>query len=603
MIIDVYHKLIKILDKRDKQVSSYLLLLILVVSIIEVLGVASIMPFMSIVTNPEIIQSNKILHYIYNLFEFDSSESFLFYFGVGVLIFLVGSSFLRALVVWAVIRYSSYRNYSISSKIVHAYLQQPYSWFLSLNTSNLAANVLQEVSRVINGCLYPLMRIISNVIVALLIIIILIAADPILAISALVILGVFYVSIFKYAGSLLRQKGTVLSHAQQQRLKALTEAFSGIKDVKIGGHENYFLNKFRQPAELHAESAVSVKIWGEIPSFAIQGLIFGGMILTILYMMETKDEFSRAIPILSLYALGIYKLMPALQEIYKQMVDLKYHASALDIVSNDMRLFTEDTSSSTISIDINPLPFHHSILLSDIKFHYADKRDKPTLSIKKLEIKANQTVGFVGGSGAGKTTAADIILGLLIPQNGNIYVDGQKIDNRNLTNWQRSVGYVPQQIYLSDSSIAENIAIGIDTLDINMDKVRKAATTAGIHNFILSDLEQGYQTYVGEMGVRLSGGQRQRIGIARALYNDPDILILDEATSALDNVTEKIIMDAVEEIGHKKTIIIIAHRLSTIRKANNIVLFDHGEILTMGSYEELLDRSNIFREIVDAQSD
>lgn len=599
-MLEVYKKLTEVLNDRDRQLAFYVLLLTLVVAIVEVMGVASIMPFMAVLTNPGVIHTNPLLSFLYENLLFETSESFLFFLGVGVFIFLVGSSFLKALVVWAHIYFANTRNYYISSRVVTAYLKQPYSWFVQRNSSSLAASVLEEVSRVVNGCLYPLMRLISNAIVAILILALLTYADPTLAFSAMILLSMCYGIIIKFAGKRLKRRGQELSQAQNDRLRAVTEAFGGIKDVKIGGYEAFFLNRYRVPAKQHAMAGVSAKLWAEVPSFAMQALIFGSMMLTILYLMQTRDDFNSAVPVLALYALGAYKLMPALQEIYKQFVDLKYHSSALDKIHRDIaRMDASNTEFPNIKT-IQPMGMHQDILLKDVRFSY-NTDEKIALAIDELKINSKETVGFVGGSGAGKTTTADILLGLLFPQQGGVYVDDERITKENLIKWQRSVGYVPQQIYLSDASVAENIAFGVHKSEMDIQAVERAARTAHIHDFIVSELEEGYQTAVGERGVRLSGGQRQRLGIARALYHDPDVLILDEATSALDNVTEKVIMKAVEELGHKKTIIIIAHRLSTIQHSDNIIVFDSGHMVASGTYSELRKSSEHFKKLVDAQ--
>ena len=598
-MLQVYTKLARILDHRDKQLAVYVLLLALMVSIIEVLGVASIMPFMAVLTNPGVIQTNAILAYTFDVLEFDTTDNFVFFLGVSVFIFLVGSAFLRALVVWSQVYYANIRHLSISSRVVSGYLQQPYYWFLTKNSSNLAAAVLEEVSRVVNGCLYPFMRLITNGIVATLLLSLLVYADPLLALGSFLVLGFSYGIIILHAGEHLSTQGHIISASQTGRLKALNEAFGGIKDVKSGGYENYFIDKYRKHARRHALSSVSAKLWGEMPSFAMQALVFGGMMIMILYLMKTRDSFDNAIPVLSLFALGAYKLMPALQEIYKQIVEIKYNQPALDVIYKDIELLKPSSELFSKYSD-NALELNDQIELRDVKYSYPES-EKIALDIRSLKIQKNSTVGFVGGSGAGKTTTVDLILGLLEASSGGLYVDDILIDQNNIRPWQMNLGYVSQQIYLSDDSIAANIAFGVPQVDIDYAAVTNAAKIAHLHEFITSELENGYHTEVGERGVRLSGGQRQRIGIARALYHNPDVLILDEATSALDYLTEKIIMDAVEELSHKKTIIIIAHRLSTIRNCDKLFLLNNGEVVATGSYDQLMSENADFKKMANAQ--
>ena len=598
-MIKVYSTLLEVLSKKERKQAFYVLILTVMVAFIEVLGVASIMPFMAVVANPEVIETNFILSFLFQKLGFGSTDAFVFFLGICVLVILVGSTLLKAFVVWAQVYFASLRNYSISSRVVAGYLQQPYSWFLMRNSSNLASSILEEVSRVVHGTLYPLMRLISNGLIAILLLTLLIYVDPLLAVSTLLVLGISYGLIFKFAGNRMANQGRILSESQRNRLKAVNEAFGGIKDVKITGLENTFIDKFRKPAKRLALTNVSAKLWAEMPSFAMQGLVFGGMMVIMLYLIKTRDGFNGAVPVLTLYALGAYKLMPALQEIYKQLVDIRYHQPALESIHNDMRFIGSIQTSNNDDVS-SLLAVRDAIELKDLAYSYPET-DKVALEIDSLKIEKNNTIGFVGGSGAGKTTAVDLILGLLRPDKGGVYVDHQKIGRNNLRAWQRNIGYVPQLIFLSDDSVAANIAFGLPPDRIDFKAVEEAARVANLHDFIVNELPEGYDTIIGERGVRLSGGQRQRIGIARALYNNPGILILDEATSALDNITEKIIMEAVRKLGHKKTIIIVAHRLSTVRMSDKLFLFKNGRITASGSYEKLIESNPEFKEMAQVQ--
>lgn len=589
-----YHKFIAILDKRERHLAFFILLLMIIVAVIEVLGVASIMPFMAVLSKPAMVEKNSILFFVYNALSFHSTDTFLFFLGSCVLVFLVGSTFLKALVVWAQVYYANLRNYSISSRLITGYICQPYQWFLTRNSSTFASTILEEVSRVVNGSLYPYMRLISNGLVTIFIFALLIFIDPVLAISVALILGVSYGAIFKFASKRLGAIGVTASVTQRKRIHVVQEAFGGIKEVKIFGIEKSFIEKYRIPARKLALINVSVKLWEEMPSFGMQALVFGGMMVTILYLMETRNGLADIIPILALYALGAYKLMPALQEVYRQLSVIRYNQSALDTIYHDINLL--NSSESLHEDKNNSLAIRNYLEIRELQFSYPGT-NKRALDNVTLKIKKNNTVGFVGSSGSGKTTSVDIILGLLDPLHGGVFIDNEEINKDNLRSWQRGLGYVPQQIFLSDDTVAANIAFGIPSHKIDYVAVEKAALTANLHQFIVDELPEGYNTPVGERGVRLSGGQRQRIGIARALYYDPDTLIFDEATSALDNITERIVMDAVRKIGHKKTIIIVAHRLSTVQSCDNIFLFEKGKVVANGSYDELIKTNSKFKEL------
>jgi ATP-binding cassette, subfamily B, bacterial PglK len=329
----------------------------------------------------------------------------------------------------------------------------------------------------------------------------------------------------------------------------------------------------------------------QLPRYALEAIAFGGMLLVILYLMAKSGSFASALPIIALYAFAGYRLMPTLQQIYQAFTQLRFAGPALEALHKDLSsLQAADVQHGHLS----PLPLTQAITLNQVSYRYPHA-PQPALKGIDLTIPAHSTVGFVGATGSGKTTAVDVILGLLEPQEGVLNIDGQPITAANRRQWQRAIGYVPQHIYLADDSVAANIAFGANAKDIDPQAMERAATIANLHEFVVNDLPQGYATTVGERGVRLSGGQRQRIGIARALYQNPQVLILDEATSALDNLTEQAVMEAVNNLGHDITIILIAHRLSTVRQCDQIFILERGEVKAQGTFEELKQANERFR--------
>ena len=308
--------------------------------------------------------------------------------------------------------------------------------------------------------------------------------------------------------------------------------------------------------------------------------------------MTLSSDITNVIPIIALYAFAGYRLMPALQKIFISLTSLRVVTPALDSLHNDLKnlkpIILGNNNGDTLKVN-------NDICLKNIYYNYPNA-SRTALKNINLTIPANKTIGLVGATGSGKTTTVDILLGLLEAQKGTLKVDGKIIDNNNRRAWQRSIGYVPQQIFLSDNTVSANIAFGVNIKDIDQEAVQNAAKIANIHNFIMNELPLNYQTTVGERGVRLSGGQRQRIGIARALYHKPKVLVLDEATSALDNLTEKAVMDAVHNSEKSITKILIAHRLTTVENCDKIFLFDKGELKTQGTFEELIKISDDFRE-------
>jgi ATP-binding cassette, subfamily B, bacterial PglK len=419
----------------------------------------------------------------------------------------------------------------------------------------------------------------------------LIIVDPLLALSVGVVLGLTYAGIYAAMSGRLKRLGQARIEANNERFTAVSEAFGAAKEVKVGGLEQAYIQRFAKPAEIFAKGQATASVIGQLPRFALEAIAFGGMLLVMLYLMAKSGSFAAALPIIALYAFAGYRIMPALQQIYGAFTQLRFAGPALDALHQDLSsLQTANAQQGNLS----PLPLTQAIRLEQVSYCYPNA-PQPALKGIDLTIPAHSTVGFVGATGSGKTTTVDVILGLLESQDGHLSVDGQLITAANRRQWQCAIGYVPQHIYLADESVAANIAFGVKAKDIDQQAVECAAKIANLHEFVINDLPQGYATTVGERGVRLSGGQRQRIGIARALYHNPQVLILDEATSALDNLTEQAVMEAVNNLGHDITIILIAHRLSTVRQCDQIYLLERGEVKAQGTFEELIQASDRFR--------
>ncbi len=397
----------------------------------------------------------------------------------------------------------------------------------------------------------------------------------------------------------LRHAGEELMQAFSERFRMSQEAMGGIKDVKLMGLEDAYLGIYKRAARRSARASAAIGVMSELPRFALEAITFGTLLTAILaLLLRSGGNISDIVPTLGVFAFSVMRLLPALQQIYHGLASMRGGKAVLDTLAVD---FAEaGRIPRPLAVPSTLLVLEHALELSRVHFSYATAA-RPALTGLDLKIPARTTVGIVGGTGAGKTTLVDLILGLLVPEGGEIRVDGTPITLENRRNWQQSLGYVPQAVFLTDDDIAANIAFGVPREQIDMAAVERAARTAALHDFVTSDLPQGYATLVGERGVRLSGGQRQRIGIARALYRDPSLLIMDEATSALDNITERVVMEAVQNIRDDKTIILIAHRLTTVKTCDTIFLMEHGKLAAQGTYEELVAGNETFRRMADRE--
>ena len=581
---------------------AYLLLgMILVMAIVDVVGIASIMPFMSLLASPEAIHTNRFLGAAYTTLGFTDPKKFLIFIGTWVFVILVVSISFKAATSWAITYFSTMRNYSIARRLVAGYLAQPYDWFLNRHSAELGKSALSEVQAVVDQAIVPILRMIAQGTVVVAIFSFLIALDPLLALVVGGAMGGMYGLIYLAFRGFLSRIGKDRLAANEARFTVLGEAFGGIKEVKVGGLVPHWLRRFDAAAHRFARTQFLARVVSLMPRFVLEIVAFGGMIILSLVLMNRGNGLQAVLPILAVYALAGYRLLPALQLFYSDLATYKFMGPALlklhEDFSEHRRELATDSSQKNSSAGLwtQDTP-QHAIMLDNVTYTYPNARS-PALHDLTLRIRARTTVGFVGKTGSGKTTAVDIILGLLQPQTGSLMVDDQKITSENQKAWQRSIGYVPQTIFLTDESITGNIAFGVPKSEIDQLAVEHAARIANLHEFVVNELPSGYDTVVGERGVRLSGGQRQRIGIARALYHKPKVIVLDEATSALDNLTEQAVMDAVYNLGETATVVIIAHRLSTVRECDYIYILDHGQLIGEGSFEELNATDSRFRAL------
>ena len=584
-------KISSLLNPLEKRRAFLLFLMILVMALLDMIGVASILPFMTVLVNPEIIETNMFLSKLYDfsrLFGVKNNQHFLFALGILVFLILIFSLFFKALVTYAQVRFVEMRQYTVGKRLVEGYLKQPYSWFLNRHSADIGKTILSEVGQVVTGGINPLIDLIAKSMILIALVTLLVFTDPKLALIISVTLGGSYWLIFSIVRIFLNRIGKERLKSNELRFLAISQAFGAAKEVKVGGLEQIFVKRFSDPAKSYALTSAYAQIIRQIPRFILEAIAFGGILLVILYLMTKTGSFGNALPILSLYVFAGYRLMPALQSAYSSFTQLTFIGPAIDKLYEDIKNLNYQKTAE----DKSKLILNKKISLKNIYYNYPNT-SKSVLENISINISAKSKVGFIGATGSGKTTTVDIILGLLEAQKGTLEVDNQIVTNQNIRAWQSIIGYVPQQIYLADDTVAANIAFGVESQNINQDYVEKASKIANLHDFVINELPQKYLTTIGESGIRLSGGQRQRIGIARALYHKPQILILDEATSALDNQTEQIVMEAIKKLGKDITIILVAHRLNTVKNCDIIFKFEKGKLINQGKFEEIVNTKGI----------
>ena len=577
-----------ILSKEEKKDGAKLLILIMAMGIFDVLGVASILPFMSVASDSSFIESNQLAMGIYNYLGFDDHKSFVMFSGLSVITLIITSTIFKLMTNYTMYRFTFNREHSISMRLLSGYLNQPYSWFLNQHSSDLSKSILADVREVVARCILSSIMVASNLFLAILIVTMLIVVDPATALSVFLVFGAISCALYFSVSSVLENIGTDRLAANTARFKASTETFSLIKEIKILGKEKHYASIFGQATKKFVEKEILMQLISTFPRYAIEMVVFVAMITIILFNLADDLALTTIIPIVALYAFAVYRLMPAMQVIFANISFFKASASVLDFISEK---YQQLSILTTLQGDSNRHNFQNEITFNNLSFRY-QKAEKDALSQISINMPANNIIGIIGPTGCGKTTLVDVLMGLLTPNQGELCVDGVQICEDNVRQWQRCIGYVPQHISLIDESISANIALGEHPSEVNMDAVVSAAKVANIHDFILSELKDGYETKIGDKGIRISGGQRQRLGLARALYNKPNVLVLDEATSALDGETEQVVMDAVNNLGRQITVVIIAHRLSTLAKADVVYKLDKGRLQSQGSYEVMCKTSN-----------
>lgn len=537
--------------RADKIMLLLLFAACVLLAIVETVGVSIIMPFITFASNPQMIFSNWISAWIYEKLQFSSTLNFMYAFSAVLIIFYVFRMLYSALYYRILSGFAFGKFHFYAYRIFCKSVELSYLDFTLKKLDKIRQNIIQEAY---NTSLYLLnfLQSLAELFTLGLLYAILLIVSWKMTLVLTFLLGIQVAIILKVLSKKIKNNGAIDVEMSAKVSELVTQTFGNFKFIKLKGNQKDVYNAFWNLSQKKANANITAHALMPLPRVVLETIGFGILIACVAYILFKYEDAGAVIPIISMYALALYRILPAITRVLGNLNMMNYYAQSLKNVYENILYHTEYE-------DNEPVDFKDSITLEHIDFSYMD--NKPILQDFSLNIKKGEKIAFVGESGAGKSTLIDIIIGIYKPQKGRLLVDGVPINNHNLRSWRKKIGYIPQNIYLFDGSVAENVAFGSK---LNEDKVKLACEKAKILDFL--EKHNGIHTRVGEGGILLSGGQKQRIGIARAIYDDPEILVLDEATSALDNQTESDIMKEIYDVSLNKTLLVIAHRLSTIEK-------------------------------------
>jgi len=581
-------KIIDFLTPCEKRRAFRILPLIIGLPIVETFAIASVMPVLILLSNSKIIYSNLKFQTLFKLSSklgINTTEDFLITLGSISFLIILFSSIYRAFVNYKINHFIEMTRHSISTRLLEKYLKQPYVFYLSRHSGDLSKMIISEVDEMVRNVYLPVLNIFLHAMVIIAIFFLVIFLNTFAAFFVIIFLGVIFYLIHYVTSNGIKKMGEILVSVNKDRFFIISEVLNGIKPIKLLGVEFEYQSRYSDASLRQAFTLSKLQTVKQWPNYLVEVLIFGTVILITFGLVFSSGGLSNSslehlFPIIGLNAFSAYRMKPSFYQIYSGFVSLRYGKALTESINKDW--ISQTIPLKTVEQSPKLIQVKKNISFENVSYTYLNSRD-PVLSKINLSIPLGSSIGIVGTTGAGKTTFVDVFLGLLRPTLGAICVDGKPVGDDEIRAWQRNIGYVPQDIFLFDATIAENIALGLPKNRINYEQVIRCAQISQVSQFIENDLPNKYDTIVGEQGVRLSGGQKQRIGIARALYQNPDILVFDEATSSLDVITEQAAIEALRKINGIKTLILVTHRLSTVKNCNQIVHLERGQIVEISN--------------------
>jgi ABC-type multidrug transport system fused ATPase/permease subunit len=596
--VSIYHILKDLFPPKERWRVGGVLGLTAIAALFETVGVASILPFMALVVDPVAINRFGTLRKIAYWFGATSPHGTLLVFGIITVSIIAVGNAIGALNVWVLQRFLARTQARLATFLFDGYMKQPYAFHVHRDAPSLI-KVMGDAGTVVYGVVSPTLGGGSRALVGFGVLALLFVRTPLMSIAVIGVLAGAYYAAYRLVQERQRIWGSEYRNRSLDYMRVVQEAFGGVKELQVLGREGLAIERQRTGLTRMNYALAANTTIAQVPRYLLETIAFGGILmLAVLLVVRGGTNSREIIPILALYAFAGFRLMPALQNVFAAAVGVRFTLPTVWPFHEDyMQIVQARSDEKVFEGVIGPeIEFKEAIRIKEISFSYPNSNAEALREVD-LTIRPFETVGLVGRTGAGKTTLADLILGLYEPTAGTITIDGVALTGPAIRSWRKHVGYVSQHVFLANASITENIALGLHPDAIDPVAIRRAASLAQAVEFI-SRLPAGFDTIVGERGVKLSGGQRQRIGVARALYHEPQVLVFDEATSALDGLTEDSLMEAIRSLSGERTIILIAHRMRTVEACQRIIVLESGNVIGDGSYDELLRDSEEFRKMV-----
>ncbi|MFO8054502.1 MAG: ABC transporter ATP-binding protein [Bacteroidales bacterium] len=591
--IHAFRKLFRLFNRRERLRVAGLFVLMLVNALAEMVGVGLVPAFIMVVASPEKVMGHHLAEPVIQWLNIQSSRELLVAGSIALIVFFIVKGLLLAVIQHVRLSFVQYKYKELSGKLFAKYMLAPYSFHLNRNSSVLLRNLLDETNIVVFSVFTAVLNIMLNTLTMAFIIALLLAAQPLFSLIALLGLGGLSFLIMHLAKKKTDYYGQEEMKQRGISYKVVNEGLAGLKDVRVLGREWNFLSRYKQSMKRIMKAQFYRQMLQVLQRPVFEAVTVTGVLGLALLLTAREQPVENIIALLSLFAAATYRLMPLFKQLLNQITTLRYHIFSVNPVYDDLTEL-KHVPDQPLGTEAEPMRFEKEIVFKDVDFAYPG-REELVLKGINLSIQRGKAVALVGVSGAGKTTLVDTLLGLLDVKRGTITVDGSNMKG-HARQWRRNTGYIPQFIFLADASLKRNVTLGLEEKQIDEQRFRKAVEAAQLTQ-VIERLPRKENTLLGERGIRLSGGERQRVGIARALYQNPQLLIMDEGTSSLDSITEKYITDAIQRLKGERTIVMIAHRISTVVNCDVIYLMDHGNIIAAGTYEELMNSSVKFREM------